>query len=176
MPSFIKRPNYRANITTLSPVFAWILLNLITENSKTQSLYHCLISTVHNIMQICKCKAVLIHIHIPLWSCTISRDCCAPTEALNHNLIGILKNQHTLLLWNALQNTHAVCGSLGEVKSVCSLLPEWQIKQKKQVVSSFSPPFLLSAPLQPPRSHQAEGGKVKTGRWGYAETAPTRIF
>lgn len=36
-------------------------------------------------------------------------------------------------------------------------------KEKKQVVSSFSPPFLLSAPLQPPRSHQAKRGKVKEG-------------
>lgn len=36
-------------------------------------------------------------------------------------------------------------------------------RRKKQVVSSFSPAFLLSAPLQPPRSHQVKVGKVKEG-------------
>lgn len=68
-----------------------------------------------------------------------------------------------------MQNTHAVCGSLREVKNVCSLLTEWQIKkEEKQAVSPFSPPFLLPAPLQPLRSHHAyaEGRKAKRGRLG----------
>lgn len=34
-------------------------------------------------------------------------------------------------------------------------------QEEKQVVSSFSPAFLLSVPLQPPHSHQVKVGKVK---------------
>lgn len=102
----------------------------------------------------------MICFHITLWNCTNSKDCCAPTEALTYNLVDIFRNQYSLLLCKICMQYVVV---LGRWRTSAHCCLNDRSNRKKQVVSSFSPPSLLSALLQPPRSHQTEGGKVKEG-------------